>query len=131
MKINVNNVGKGQDTKSVIDWVFDSNSIQIEFNCIARPLYSKKINKVFVSVYFENAIFVFRSEDGDLEEKFAIPKKENYQYRGLSINPKSRSGVALLFAPTSDQAGNEWSDIEQYELVMEPYILGEYLAIYR
>jgi len=60
-----------------------------------------------------------------------IPEIDGYQYRGLNNNLKSKTGLSLLYFPVAENVGNEWRDLEQFELLEGKNLLGKKLGIYR
>ena len=68
---------------------------------------------------------------GTLDVDVDIPTVKGFEYRGINRNNDSRSGLSLLYSPADVDKGNQWRDIEQYELLKSPVCLGNLLGIYR
>ncbi|WP_299490913.1 hypothetical protein [uncultured Shewanella sp.] len=130
MKIENTKHGSGKHAYTSISWDSADKKVEIEFPVLARCCYSKKMNKIFASLYQERQIYLY-DLDGGLYTKLLIPIKDGYQYMGLNANEKSTTGIALLYAPSESQYGNEWGDYEQYELLQSKAALGKFIDIYR
>ncbi len=85
---------------------------------------------VFVEVFSEKKIYLFNDSGSKLKE-IPIDKKLGYSYRGMKKNHLSSSGVAVLFFPEDNSLGNQWNDIEQYEIDLAQGAIGKYLGVYR
>ncbi|WP_299011519.1 hypothetical protein [uncultured Shewanella sp.] len=130
MKIETTKHGSGKHAYTSISWDSVDKKVEIEFSVLARCCYSKKMNKVFASLYQERQVYLY-DHDGNLYTKLPIPIKNGYQYMGLNANEKSSTGIALLYAPIKSQYGNEWGEYEQYELLQSEDSLGRFIDIYR
>jgi hypothetical protein len=130
MKIDIEKIGEGKNTETIVSWVNGDRTVRIEFPTIARPVYSNVMSKVYVSVYSDRKIYEY-DMSGNLVKSHNIPQLSGYQYRGLNSNKKSNTGISILYFPTEDNVGNQWRDIEQYEFVDSDPPLGDFLSIYR
>lgn len=130
LTINCENEGEGRNTKTLLSWEYRDKKIELLFSSIARYVLVEDKLQVFVSVFFNKKIYQYSSE-GNLLSEFPIPEKEGYQYRGINRNLKAKYGVSLLFVPTEEGYGNQWGDVEQYDLDVPSRPLGKFLDIYR
>ena len=130
MEIETERTGEGRGASTILSWVFEGEKITLKFSTIARAVYSNTSKKVYVSEYIQSAIYTY-SENGELLKKITIPEKKGYRFRGLSCNNKSDTGISLLYVPVEEGVGNEWGDIEQYELLDTDPDVGEFIDIYR
>ncbi len=130
MKVRSENFGSGSETKTVVSWDRDGCLIEKKYSSVARCIFIEEKNKIFVSVYLERKIFAYNL-DGDELNVFDLPEKKGYPYRGLNRNKKSVSGAAFLFVPVGEGCGNQWKDIEQFELLESDDPLGDFIDIYR
>ncbi|WP_370981205.1 hypothetical protein [Agaribacterium sp. ZY112] len=128
--IKVKKKGEGRNASTAFSWIYENKEVTISFSVIARHVYVEDNESVFFSLYSEDEILRY-SLSGELIESFNIPEKRGYQYRGINRNLKAKLGVSLLFCPVDDDVGNQWRDIEQYELESESQPLGKYINIYR
>jgi len=115
---------------TTLSWVYEGELIEINFSFDASAVFSKKLNLVFVEAYADMKVQLFKL-NGEFVEKYKIATLEHYSFRGLNQNMDSKTGVSLLFHPDTNEVGNVWGDIEQYELIKEDNTLGKYLDIYR
>lgn len=114
-----------------LEWDFNDKHIMLSFPFDADFLFSESTRTVVIELYEIGKLQVF-DEEGVLSREFDIPKLPGYHFRGININKVSQSGITLLYCPTSDEVGNEWGDIEQYEFNLsgnDP--LGKKLGIFR
>ena len=130
MNISVQKVGQGREASTTLSWRWSGGNVSLEFETIARPVFSEVVEKIYVSEYLKSSIYIF-AKSGELVRTIEIPTIDGYQYRGLNKNKKSKNGIALLYVPVDEGRGNEWRDIEQYELNDESPNLGSFLDIYR
>lgn len=130
MKIDIEKIGEGKNTRTIVSWVDDDRIVKIEYPTIARPVYSEIMGKVYISLYSVGEIHEYDMK-GKLVKIHSIPQLFGYQYRGLNSNKKSSTGISLLYFPIDDNVGNQWKDIEQYEFVDSYPPLGKFLSIYR
>ncbi|WP_444919810.1 hypothetical protein ACJJID_12780 [Microbulbifer sp. CnH-101-G] len=113
-----------------MSWDEGGRQVVLKFPTIARAIYSSTSKKVYVSEYIRSLIHVY-SQSGELLDNFNIPKKNGCQFRGLNKNKKSSTGVSLLYFPVEAGVGNQWEDIEQFELLDACPYLGGFIDIYR
>ena len=113
-----------------LKWSINGEDKKLSFKYDISYKYSEKIKTLFVEIYEINKIKTFDSQ-ARLQNEYEIPKLEGYQYRGININKNSKTGISLLYFPLSKNTGNQWKDLEQYELMDAKNILGEKLGIYR
>jgi hypothetical protein len=130
MNIEIDNIGSGKDTKTILRWNNNNKDVQLNFQTIVRVVFSEKTMHVYVSAYSLRKIYEY-DNNGVLIKEFSIPEKEGYQYRGLNKNKKCDLGISLLYAPLSKDYGNEWGDIEQYDFLGDKNMLGKLVDIYR
>ncbi|WP_028865910.1 hypothetical protein [Psychromonas aquimarina] len=123
-------IGKGKDAETTISWLCNEVKISKHFSSTARYIFVESDEVLFVAVYKERKIHAYNLE-GSLIGSYSIPLKEGYQYRGINLNHKSKSGISLLYFPIEDGYGNKWGDIEQYEFICSETPLGVFLNIYR
>ncbi|WNO11133.1 hypothetical protein [Teredinibacter sp. KSP-S5-2] len=123
---------KNQTTNEydTISWESSNKDISLSFPFEISAVYADKISKVIVEKY-ELQKIGFYVLNGELEFETDIPSIKGYKFRGLNKNLSSKTGVSLLFYPDEPGKGNQWGDIEQYELVEGADCLGKYLDIYR
>lgn len=129
MKLNL----KKNDLTSEYDevsWIYKSENISLAFPFEINAIYSDIINRVIVEKYQIGKIG-FYLLDGAVDFEVEIPSLEGYQFRGISRNNNSKTGASLLFFPIEKDKGNQWRDIEQYELTTLKNPLGKYMDIYR
>lgn len=122
--------GGGKDTKTKLIWEFNKEKFVLFFSSLVRYIFVDDKNEIFVSAHYEKKICRYNLS-GILLGEFSIVQKEGYQYRGINRNLKAKLGVSLLYAPVEEGYGNQWGDIEQYELNLDEPSLGRYLDIYR
>lgn len=113
-----------------VTWEHNHNNILLEFSEPINAIYSEKIERVAVEILCKHISFY--KLNGNLDFSVPCPHMEKYQYRGLNKNNHSKTGISLLFHPTERPTGNEWQDIEQYEMEFNSRnLFGKYLGIYR
>ncbi len=122
--------GEGRNTRTKLLWDYKGKKVVLSFQSIARHIIVEDNNSLFVSLYSEDKICQY-AMNGNLLTTFKIPEKEGYKYRGINRSLEAKHGISLLYVPTEEGYGNEWKDIEQYELESETNPLGSYLNIYR
>lgn len=113
-----------------------SNARPNEFNDFTFFLNSSSCiressSELFVSVFKETKIYRFYATSGELLAEYAIPENIGYRYRGINRNSNAKLGVSLLYVPVINGYGNEWGDVERYELLDGADALTEFLSIYR
>jgi len=113
-----------------VSWIHNSENVSLSFPFEISALYSQTINRVIVEKY-EIGKIAFYLLDGAIDCEVDIPSLEGYQFRGINKNNESKTGASLLFFPIEEDKGNQWRDIEQYELTTSNNPLGKYLDIYR
>ena len=114
-----------------VSWNNKGDVVLLEFSVVITALYSEILKQVVVELYEDNKINFYDS-DGVLTSSEIIPRLDGYQFRGINKNLNSKTGISLLFNPVSDSVGNEWRDVEQYELDFKAKnFLGKKLGIYR
>lgn len=114
-----------------VAWDYDGKRIDLVFETPICALYSEPLKNVVVEIYGENSLN-FYGLDGALLGSEPIPKVEHYQFRGLNKNIESETGISLLFHPLDDTVGNQWRDMEQYEMgKSERNRIGRKLGIFR
>lgn len=113
-----------------VHWENEGDKVRLEFPYEISAVYADKIKKVVVEKFEVDKIGFYKLS-GELEFDADIPSMEGYKFRGIKKNLESKSGASLLFYPSELGKGNQWGDIEQYELVADSDCLGKYLNIYR
>jgi hypothetical protein len=114
-----------------VSWSHEGKAIDIDFMHTISALFSDKLKCVVVEIYDEG-IINFYSLSGVLVSSEPLPHIQGYQFRGMNRNSGSKTGIAFLFNPVDESVGNEWRDIEQYELTDKPKCrLGKKLGIFR
>lgn len=117
-------------SKTWLTWQYDGISVELELDYDASCVFSESMQLIFIEAYEKKKIFSYNL-NGTLSDSYNICAKKGYEFRGLNKNNKSASGVSLLYHPSSSDTGNEWNDIEQYELLLEENTIGPFLDIYR
>lgn len=111
-------------------WEYNHSNVLLEFSELINAIYSERIERVAVEILCKHISFY--KLNGSLDFSVPCPGMDKYQYRGLNKNNHSRTGISLLFHPTERSIGNEWQDMEQYEMEFNsPNLVGKYLGIYR
>ncbi|WP_188150893.1 hypothetical protein [Teredinibacter waterburyi] len=118
------------DHYDAVRWENSGEEVRLEFPYEISAVYADKIKKVVVEK-FEIDKIGFYKLSGELDFYADIPSMDGYKFRGIKKNLQSKTGASLLFYPTESGKGNQWGDIEQYELVADSNCLGKYLNIYR
>lgn len=130
MDIKYTKYGKQYDPIA-FSWLYDGCTRELDFNYSISALYSEKIDSIVVEIYEENKLN-FYSPKGELLSSESIPRKEDFQFRGINKNLKSKTGISFLFHPLKKSEKNKWGDTEQYEMLKPPnHRLGKFLNIYR
>lgn len=130
MKIKYGDYDENFDPRSIA-WEFEWKDYQLDFPFSVQALYSDSLNLVVVEAYQKNKL-KFDSPEAQLVAECDIPCMDDFKYWGINKNKKSKTGGSLLYFPTSDKVGNEWGDIEQYELEYgAEIVLGKRIGIYR
>lgn len=130
IEITTERADKNKDYKTIFKWLYQGEKIILNFSSMARYIYVEEKKEVFVTVYASRTVYRYKL-NGDLHEEYIIPEMNGYQYRGINRNFKSKLGISLLFFPVDEKSGNEWRDIEQYELLSGSNPLGDFIDIYR
>jgi hypothetical protein len=116
---------------TAVTWDYGGKKVREEFPFPITAVYSDKLKQVIVEL-FPLRKLRFINLDGSVASEPDIPALPGYEYRGLNSNKQAKTGVALLFNPVDENVGNEWRDIEQYELVTRgASLVGKKLGIYR
>jgi hypothetical protein len=118
------------DQYDTVRWENSGEEVRLEFPYEISAVYADKIKKVAVEK-FEIDKIGFYKLNGQLDFDADIPSVDGYKFRGIKKNHKSKTGASLLFYPAESRKGNQWGDIEQYELLADSNCLGKYLNIYR
>lgn len=121
---------RSTDEYDTVQWECSGGGVRLSFPFEVNAIYASKISRVIVEKYEQGKVGFYQL-DGALEFDSEIPKIEGYRFRGINKNSESKTGVSLLFYPSDPGKGNQWRDIEQYELVADLKCLGRYLNIYR
>lgn len=129
MKINLIK-DNSEDEYNSVSWSRDGNDVLLSFPFEINAIFSEKIERVIVEKYEVGKVGIYFLS-GDMATEIDIPEMSGYQFRGINRNSESSSGASFLFFPTAPDKGNQWKDIEQYELCLNDNPLGKYLNIYR
>lgn len=131
MKLEVKRLGEGRTSRTVLRWSTGDSDFEVKFPTPVRATFDPKSNRIYVSDPLRNRIILLNASNGVEQRIVPIPDIRGYQYRGLNLNTKSSSGIAVLYFPIDEDKGNEWRDIEQYEFLPEGTKPGRFLDIYR
>ncbi len=130
MKIEYTKYSDEYDPISIA-WESGGERVEIYFGYEIIALYSKTLNKIVVEDFKDRKIKFF-GVDGKLEFDRDIPFFPKYEFRGINKNSASKTDISFLFYPANSDVGNEWRDIEQFEVDLEEEnLVGKRLGIFR